>query len=165
MPRFLGVPVPSTNDRLASIRAYVESRPDEPFPRYGLAMEYAKHGLLTEADAEFQELKRRHPDYIATYYQHGRTSGLFITPDDVLFSIDSESQPANHSGWLTGVRMGPAAEDRLTGFIPPHDSTERALQGVAGEGVAVDADGHVFAAEGPASRPVAGSGITKYVRR
>jgi hypothetical protein len=32
-----------------------------------------------------------------------------------------------------------------------------------GEGVAVDADGHVYAAEGPASRPVAGAGLTKYV--
>ena len=63
--------MPSANDRLASIRAYVESRPDEPFPRYGLAMEYAKLGHLTEAEAEFQELRRRHPDYVATYYQLG----------------------------------------------------------------------------------------------
>ena len=34
---------------------------------------------------------------------------------------------------------------------------------LAGEGVAVDADGNVFVAEGPASRPFAGGGLTKYV--
>jgi DNA-binding beta-propeller fold protein YncE len=100
-----------------------------------------------------------------TYYQHGRTSGLFITPDDVLYTIDSESQPSNHPGWMNGVRIGPAGEDRLTGFIPPHASENRPLQGVAGEGIAVDADGHVLVAEGPASRAAAGSGITKYARR
>ena len=100
-----------------------------------------------------------------TYYQHGRSSGLFITDDDTLYTIDSESQESNHAGWLNGVRIGPAGEDRLTGFIPPHQSDNRPLQGAAGEGVAVDADGNVYAAEGPASRSAAGSGITKYVRR
>lgn len=34
-----------------------------------------------------------------------------------------------------------------------------------GEGVAVDADGNVYAAEGPISRPAAGSGLTKYLKR
>jgi hypothetical protein len=31
--------------------------------------------------------------------------------------------------------------------------------------VAVDRDGNVYAAEGPASRPFAGGGLTKYVKR
>ena len=53
-------------------------------------------------------------------------------------------------------------EDRLTGFVPPH-AHETRMQGVAGEGVAVDADGNVYAAEGPGSRPTVGGGITKYV--
>ena len=94
---------------------------------------------------------------------YSRISGLFITDDDTLYAIDSESGVGNHPGWLTGVRIGPAGEDRLTGFVPPHANEDRALQGVAGEGVAVDADGNVFAAEGPGSRGTAGGGITKYV--
>ena len=53
----------------------------------------------------------------------------------------------------------------MTAFIPPHYRAEgRVLQGVAGEGVAVDEDGNVFVAEGPASRPTAGGGLTKYER-
>ena len=100
-----------------------------------------------------------------TYHNYSRVSGLFITPDDVLYAIDSESNVNNHPGWKNGVRIGPAGEDRLTGFIPPHPHETRVLQGVAGEGVAVDADGNVFVAEGPNSRPAAGGGLTKYVVR
>ena len=82
----------------------------------------------------------------------------------MLYAIDSESREVNHYGWLNGVRIGPAGEDRVTAFIPPHVPGEgRTLQGLAGEGVAVDADGNVFAAEGPGSRPFAGGGLTKYV--
>ena len=31
--------------------------------------------------------------------------------------------------------------------------------------IAVDPDGNLYAAEGPASRPVAGGGLTKYLKR
>ena len=82
----------------------------------------------------------------------------------MLYAIDSESGVSNHPGWKTGIRIGHVSEDRVTAFIPPHANERRALQGVAGEGVAVDADGNVYAAEGPGSRPTAGSGITKYVK-
>ena len=85
-----------------------------------------------------------------------------ITDDGMLYAIDSESRERNHAGWLTGVRIGPANEDRLTGFVPPHAHETRVLQGVMGEGVAVDADGNIYAAEGPGSRPTAGGGVTKY---
>ena len=64
---------------------------------------------------------------------------------------------------VNGVRIGPAGEDRLIGFIPPHAHESRPLAGAAGEGVVVDADGNVYAAEGPSSREAAQGGITKYV--
>ena len=99
-----------------------------------------------------------------TYHQYSRISGLFITADDTLYAIDSESDVNRNPGWRTGVRIGSAGEDRVTGFIPPHADASRIVQGVAGEGVAVDADGNVYAAEGPGSRASAGSGITKYLK-
>lgn len=95
------------------------------------------------------------------YVQYGRISGLFITPDDTLYAVDSESNDTRHPGWSTGVRIGASREDRVLSFIPPHTTTDP--WGAAGEGVAVDADGNVYIAEGPISRPFAGSGITKYV--
>jgi len=68
-----------------------------------------------------------------------------------------------HPGWKTGVRIGATKEDKVLAFIPPHQ-TENAW-GAAGEGVAVDPDGNLYAAEGPVSRPSAGGGLTKYLKR
>ena len=129
------------------------------------AMEFDSQGRLFVADRGNHRIQifDREGELLDTYYQFSRISGLFITADDTLYAIDSESQETNHYGWKNGVRIGPAGEDRVTGFIPPHVPEEgRTLQGVAGEGIAVDADGNVFVAEGPASRPTAGGGVTKF---
>jgi DNA-binding beta-propeller fold protein YncE len=101
---------------------------------------------------------------LGEWKQFSRVSGLFITPNDMLYAIDSESSPERHPNWKTGVRIGTTREDRVLQFIPPHPLPTGAVQGAAGEGVAVDADGNVYAAEGPISRPAAGGGLTKYTR-
>ncbi len=103
-------------------------------------------------------------NFIDSYEQFSRISGLFIDADDTLYTIDSESNPARHPDWKTGIRIGSATEDRVTAFISPHES-DRGPQGVAGEGVAVDPEGNVYAAEGPISRSDAGGGLTKYVKQ
>ena len=102
--------------------------------------------------------------YLESRYTFGRPSGLFIKGDTV-YVIDSESGPYNHPNWRDGVRIGPVDEDRVTGFIPPFDRDDRVYQGTAGEGVAVDADGNVYAAEGPNSIAQAGRAFTKYAVR
>ena len=51
----------------------------------------------------------------------------------------------------------------MLAFIPPHETGN--FEGAAGEGVAVDLDGNVYAAEEAISRPAAGGGITKYLKR
>jgi sugar lactone lactonase YvrE len=130
------------------------------------ALAFDSQGRLFVADRGNHRIQIFDQDgkLLDTYHQFSRISGLFITPDDMLYAIDSESTIANHPSWKNGVRIGRTSEDRLTGFIPPHANAERP-QGVAGEGVAVDSEGNVYAAEGPGSRVTAGSGITKYVRR
>jgi sugar lactone lactonase YvrE len=99
--------------------------------------------------------------YLESRYMYGRISGLFIK-GDTLYAIDSESGPLNHANWRNGVRIGPLDEDRITAFIPPFEREDRVYQGTAGEGVAVDADGNVYAAEGPNSLSQAGGAFTKY---
>jgi hypothetical protein len=94
-----------------------------------------------------------------------RPSGIFIQGETV-YVIDSESGPYNHPNWRDGIRIGPVGEDRVIEFIPPFDREDRVYQGTMGEGVAVDADGNVYAAEGPNSISQAGGAFTKYsVRR
>jgi DNA-binding beta-propeller fold protein YncE len=99
--------------------------------------------------------------YLESRYAFSRPSGFFIK-GNLLYVIDSESGPLNHPNWRDGVRIGPVDEDRVTGFIPPFEREDRVYQGTAGEGVAVDADGNVFAAEGPNSLAQAGGAFTKY---
>jgi predicted Zn-dependent protease len=60
-------------DRLVALREFVARAPDDPFPRYGLAMELKNRGLLQDACQAFQELVDRLPDYVATYLMYGNT--------------------------------------------------------------------------------------------
>jgi hypothetical protein len=99
--------------------------------------------------------------YLESRYMYGRISGFFIK-DGLVYAIDSESAPLNHPNWRNGVRIGPVDEDRVIAFIPPFEREDRVYQGAAGEGVAVDADGNVFAAEGPNSLAQAGGAFTRY---
>lgn len=128
------------------------------------AMEFDSQGRLWVADRGNHRLEIFDQDgnYLESRYMYGRISGLFITDDDMVYAIDSESGPTNHVGWRNGVRIGPLNEDRIVGFIQPFERDDRVYQGTAGEGVAVDADGNVYAAEGPNSLSQAGGAFTKY---
>lgn len=103
--------------------------------------------------------------YLESRYAFGRVSDLFIARNGTVYAIDSESAPYTHPNWRDGVRLGNVDDDHVRAFIPPHESPTRPYQGVAGEGVVADADGNIFAAEGPASLAAAGGAITKYSAR
>ena len=128
------------------------------------ALAWDSQGRLWVADRGNHriEIFDQEGNYLDSRYMYGRISGLFITEDDMVYAIDSESGPTNHANWRNGVRIGHVDEDRITGFIPPFERDTRLYQGTAGEGVAVDADGNVYAAEGPNSLRQAGGAFTKY---
>ena len=94
------------------------------------AMEFDSPGRLYVADRGNHRIQIFDQDgnLLEIYTQYSRVSGLFITDDDTLYAIDSESNVTRHPGWRTGVRIGPASEDRLTGFVPPHAHETRVLQ-------------------------------------
>jgi len=128
------------------------------------AMEFDSQGRLWVADRGNHRLEifDQEGNYLESRYMYGRISGLFITADDMVYAIDSESSPTGHVGWRNGVRIGPLNEDRIVGFIQPFERDNRVYQGTAGEGIAVDSDGNVYAAEGPNSLSQAGGAFTKY---
>jgi sugar lactone lactonase YvrE len=98
-------------------------------------------------------------EHVATWTQFGRPSGLFITPDDVLYSTDSESNARRNQGWKRGIRIGSVTDGLVDTFIPDPEPDQDNSGTSAGEGVAVDADGNVYSAEvGPMQ-------VKKYVRR
>ena len=128
------------------------------------ALEFDSRGRLWVADLGNHriEIFDQEGNYLESRFTYGRISGLFITDDDMVYAIDSESSPTNHPGWRNGVRVGHIDEDVTRAMIPPFERENRVYQGTAGEGVAVDSDGNVFAAEGPNSLSQAGGAFTKY---
>lgn len=165
-------PPPNTNGRIVKFTKdgkYVKewgklgSGPGEFRTPHALALD--SRGRLFVADRGNHRLQIFDQDgkFLDAWEQFSRVSGLFIDRNDTLYAIDSESNATRHPGWKTGVRVGSTKEDKVLAFIPPHQTTNP--EGAAGEGVAVDPEGNVYAAEGPISRPAAGSGLTKYVKR
>jgi len=127
------------------------------------ALAWDSQGRLWVADRGNHRLELFDQDgnYLESRYMYGRISGLYIK-DDMVYAIDSESSPTNHPNWRDGVRIGPVDGDYITAFIPPFERDSRVYQGTAGEGIVVDADGNVYAAEGPNSLSQAGGAFTKY---
>ncbi len=60
-------------DRLENFRAFIRRSPQDPFPRYGLAMEFKTRGDLAEAWSQFSELVAQFPSYVPTYLMAGGT--------------------------------------------------------------------------------------------
>jgi predicted Zn-dependent protease len=59
--------------RIQAFRAFVEKNPEDPFARYSLAMALRSAGQGAEAAAEFEEIRRRRPDYVPAYLMLGQT--------------------------------------------------------------------------------------------
>ena len=71
-----------STSRLEMLKSFVSSNPADPFPRYGLALEYRNQGQLEEAAATFRELLERSPDYTAAYLHAGNTLVALGRPDE-----------------------------------------------------------------------------------
>lgn len=68
-------------DRIETLKQFVDQNPDDPFPRYGLAMAYTDAGDLDAARAVFAVLLERSPGYVATYLMYGNMLADVGEPD------------------------------------------------------------------------------------
>ena len=59
--------------RIEKLLAFMKARPEDPFPRYALALEYKNGGALEQAWATFEALMAAHPGYTAAYLHAGQT--------------------------------------------------------------------------------------------
>lgn len=61
-----------STERLTKILAMLEQMPNDPFLRYGAALEYVSSGEDNQAEQYFQWIIINHPDYLPMYYQLGK---------------------------------------------------------------------------------------------
>lgn len=59
--------------RIDMLLGFIRANPQDPFPRYALALEYKNGGRLEEARATFDALMTANPDYTAAYLHAGNT--------------------------------------------------------------------------------------------
>jgi DNA-binding beta-propeller fold protein YncE len=124
------------------------------------AIEFDSQGRLVVADRHNHRIQilTKEGKFVREYAEFGRTSGLAIDKDDVIYTADSESTERVHPGWQRGVRIGSLKDAKVTTFIPPH-MVPNSADGAMGEGIAIDAAGNIYTAEAQLR------GITKYVKK
>lgn len=84
--------------RIDAIKKFVEQSPNDPFPRYGLAMEYKNAGRAEEAVATFRELQTRNPDYVPQYLMHGNLLAAMHQLDEARAVYDAGIAAARTKG-------------------------------------------------------------------
>lgn len=87
-------------------------------------------------------------NYIDSWTQFGRPSGLYVDKNDNLYSADSESNSLwfRNSDMERGIRIGSSITGEVTAFIPDPDNGWVLATSVA-EGVTADEKGNVYGAE------------------
>ena len=59
--------------RIEQLQEFIAKVPNDPFPRYGLALEYKNAGRMEEASGAFDALIAAFPDYTPAYLHAGNT--------------------------------------------------------------------------------------------
>jgi len=85
-------------DRKDRLKALIDQNPDDPFPRYGLAMEFRGAGDHMEAAQIFQELLERSPNYLPAYYQLGTTLQVIGQNPEAVRVVQQGIKLATQSG-------------------------------------------------------------------
>ena len=124
------------------------------------ALAFDSRGRLVVADRHNHriQLLTKSGKFIREYDEFGRTSGLTIDKNDVIYTTDSESTAKVHPGWQRGIRIGSLKDGKVTMFIPPHE-VPNSPDGAMGEGIAIDAAGNIYSAEANLR------GVTKFARK
>jgi len=84
--------------KLESLQEFVAASPDEPLPRYALALELRSLGRHDEATATFQELITRRPEYVPSYLMLGQTL--------IAMGKSAEARPVLEAGIEAAAKAG-----------------------------------------------------------
>lgn len=89
------------SSRIESLRKMVEARPDDPRPRFGLALEYEKAGMWEEAAAELRAYLARTDDEGNAYGRLGHALRELGREDEAREAYRQGIEAANRHGHPT----------------------------------------------------------------
>ena len=100
-------------------------------------------GRVFVADRGNSRIQIFDPDgkFVDQWKQFGRPSGIFISKDDTLYAVDSQSDGETNPGVKRGIYIGSAKDGVVKAFIPDPDPKV-----AMAEGVSADAKGDIYAA-------------------
>jgi DNA-binding beta-propeller fold protein YncE len=117
------------------------SAPGQLDGAHGLAFDSAGRLFVADRSNQRVQIFDQEGNYIDAWTQFGSPSGLFVTPDDVLYVADLAE----------GIRWGSAKDGTVLGHIKPATPPDGGSVRVA-ESVAVDANGILYAGENAGMR-------------
>ena len=125
---------------------------------HGLAMDSEGRLFVADRYNDRVQIFSQDGEFLMTWRQFGRPSGVYIDDNDILYVADSESNSGGtrNPGFDRGIRIGSAKTGWVHAFIPDPD------KGVAfsrAEGVTADDEGNIYGAE------VEERNLRKYVPR
>lgn len=101
------------NNRLETLKQFLETRPNDCFVRYGIAQELVKSESYEEAIAEFQRILEIDADYQAAYYHAGKTYEQMGRAEDARTMYERGIEASRRTGDLHARGELEAALDAL----------------------------------------------------
>src|SRR5262245_23140477 len=99
--------------RLETIQKIVEQQPNDPFARYGLAMELKNVGQHEAAHAQFEELEKRHPAYVPQFLMHANLLSDMKRADEARACLRRGIEAARQAGNAHALSEMQGALDQL----------------------------------------------------
>ena len=125
------------------------------------ALDFDPQGRIFVADRSNNRLQIFDQDgnFIDSWKQFGRPSGLFIAHDGTLLVTDSQTNEKTNPGQKRGIFIGNIKDGKVTAFIADPDVAQQDNTNISGaSGISVDAVGSVYAAD------VGPHNVRKYVK-
>jgi hypothetical protein len=99
-------------------------------------------------------------NFIYSWTQFGRPSGLYIDRDGTILVTDSQTNADTNPGRQRGIFIGNVRDGRVTAIIPDPEADAQDATRISGaSGVTVDGMDNVYAAD------VAPHNVRKYIRQ